>query len=94
MGVRFDELKDGLTDIFARDRIVQDGWPAGGGDGGEDAGGIGGANRLRCFPGGDGEGELIDAGAVVIVGELEEDKRGVEAGERRGVEDRDGFDGS
>jgi hypothetical protein len=27
MGVRFDELEDGLTDIFARDRIVQDGGP-------------------------------------------------------------------
>ena len=90
--VLFDELEDGLTDIFARDRVVQDGGAAGGGDGGEDAGGVGGADGFCSLAGGDGEGKLIDAGAVVIVGELEEDKRGVEAGELRGVEDCDGFD--
>ena len=73
--VGFDELKDGLTDIFAGDCVVQDGGAAGGGDGGEDAGGIGGADGFRSLAGGDGEGKLIDAGAVVIVGELEEDKR-------------------
>ena len=54
LGVLSDELKDGLTNVFARDGIVQDGGTAGGGDRGEDAVGVGGANRFHRLPEADG----------------------------------------
>ncbi len=94
MPVRFDELKKGLTDVFARDCVVEDGGAIGGGNGGQDAGGIGGAEDFCSLTRAYGEGELIDVGAVVVVGELEEDKGGIEPGELGGVEDGDGLDGS
>ena len=86
--VGFDEMEHGLADVFARDGIVKDCGAVSGGDGGDDACGVGGADGLGCFAGGDGEGELIDVWCVVVaIGELKEDDDGVEAGEFGGVED-------
>ena len=92
--VGFDESENRLTDILAGDGVVQDRGAVGGCDGGDDARWVGGANRFRGFAGGDGEGELIDAGAVVVVGEFEEDKNGVETGKFCRVVNRYGLDGA
>jgi hypothetical protein len=91
LSVRFDEMEDRLTDRFTRYGIMQDRGTSGGNKGGDDAGGIRGAESCRVFASRDGKGELISARAVVIVGNLNEDKSAIKARKPRGIENLDGF---